>query len=62
MSKIILASASPRRREILQKLGLTFEVLVADVDDRLAWMADRTVCTDAFFEALVLQRETMGRG
>ena len=35
---------------------------VADVDDRLAWMADRTVCTDAFFEALVLQRETMGRG
>lgn len=33
MRKIILASASPRRREILQKLGLKFEVLVADVDE-----------------------------
>ncbi len=33
MRKIVLASASPRRREILQKLGLEFEVLVADVDE-----------------------------
>ncbi|MBE6529870.1 MAG: septum formation protein Maf [Ruminococcaceae bacterium] len=33
MRKIILASASPRRREILQKLGLDFRVLVADVDE-----------------------------
>ena len=33
MRKIILASASPRRREILQKMGLSFEVMVADVDE-----------------------------
>lgn len=33
MRKIVLASASPRRREILQKLGLEFRVLVADVDE-----------------------------
>ena len=33
MRKIILASASPRRREILQNLGLEFRVLVADVDE-----------------------------
>ena len=33
MRKIILASASPRRREILQNLGLTFDVVVADVDE-----------------------------
>ena len=33
MRNIILASASPRRREILQTLGLNFRVLVADVDE-----------------------------
>lgn len=30
---IILASASPRRRELLTNLGLTFEVIPADVDE-----------------------------
>ena len=33
MKQIILASASPRRREILHTLGLNFEVLAADVDE-----------------------------
>jgi septum formation protein len=28
-----LASASPRRRQLLEQLGLSFEVLVADVDE-----------------------------
>ena len=32
-SKIILASASPRRREILSSLGVDFEVLTADTDE-----------------------------
>ena len=31
--RLILASASPRRKEILQNLGLSFEVTVADVDE-----------------------------
>ena len=31
--KIILASASPRRKEILSSLGVTFEVLTADTDE-----------------------------
>jgi septum formation protein len=31
--ELVLASASPRRREILQKLGLVFEVAPADVDE-----------------------------
>lgn len=31
---LVLASASPRRRELLDKLGLTFEIAVADVDER----------------------------
>ena len=31
MSRLILASASPRRRELLAQLGLPFEVMVAAV-------------------------------
>lgn len=33
MSKIILASASPRRKEILSGLGVSFTVLSADTDE-----------------------------
>ena len=31
--RIILASASPRRRELLNQLGLEFEVIVSDVEE-----------------------------
>ena len=31
--KLILASASPRRRELLAQLGVPFEVVVADVTE-----------------------------
>ena len=34
-TRLVLASASPRRREFLEKLGLTFEVDPADVDERV---------------------------
>jgi septum formation protein len=33
MSPVVLASGSPRRREILQWLGITFEVRPADIDE-----------------------------
>jgi septum formation protein len=33
-AQLILASASPRRRELLQMLGLTFKVRVADIAER----------------------------
>lgn len=33
MTKLILASGSPRRREILEGLGCSFEVLCADADE-----------------------------
>ena len=32
---LILASQSPRRREILERAGIPFEVRVADVDESL---------------------------
>ena len=31
--RIVLASASPRRREILEQMGVDFEVVVADTDE-----------------------------
>lgn len=33
MEKIILASASPRRKELLDNIGLAFSVLASDVDE-----------------------------
>jgi septum formation protein len=32
-TRLVLASASPRRRELLGQLGLTFEVSAADIDE-----------------------------
>ncbi len=34
--RIILASASPRRRELLEQIGLQFEVRVSDADENVA--------------------------
>ena len=33
--KIILASASPRRRELLTQIGLTFEVVVSETEEKI---------------------------
>lgn len=38
--KIILGSASPRRRELLGKLGVPFEVMTADVDEDIITIAN----------------------
>jgi septum formation protein len=35
-SALVLASASPRRREILERLGFEFEVVATEVDERFA--------------------------
>ena len=32
--RLILASQSPRRAELLERIGLTFEILPADIDER----------------------------
>ena len=33
---LVLASASPRRAELLRAAGISFEVIVADIDERPA--------------------------
>ncbi len=35
MRRFILASASPRRKEILQNAGFTFEIIVSDADENI---------------------------
>ncbi len=35
MAHLILASSSPRRRELLSQLGLTFEILSPDIDESI---------------------------
>ncbi len=35
MRKLILASQSPRRKELLEKCGYPFEVIVADIDETI---------------------------
>ena len=37
MLPIVLASASPRRRELLEQIGLDFEVFPTDVDETVQW-------------------------
>ena len=41
--KYILASQSPRRRELLARTGLEFEVIPSDVDEKITDLNDYTV-------------------
>lgn len=34
MNKIVLASASPRRRELLEQIGMEFEVIPSDIEEK----------------------------
>ena len=43
--KIILASGSPRRRELLLQMGLEFEVMTGDCDENISGLTpDKLVC------------------
>lgn len=44
MTNIVLASQSPRRRELLELMGLTFRVCPADIDETMDPAAD--ICTE----------------
>ena len=46
MKKIILASASPRRRELLAQIGIPFEILTSDADESIGAMAPDEACRE----------------
>ena len=51
MSKFILASASPRRREILETIGLEFDILVSSADES---RVDRTIPPELLVQELAM--------
>jgi septum formation protein len=70
-SHLILASASPRRRELLMQLGISFQVLPVNIDEtqhpgesppdyvkRLAWLKARTACEASADDHPVLGADT----
>ena len=40
MTRIILASKSPRRKELMQLLKLPFEIIVSDIDEQIDYNND----------------------
>ena len=44
MGKIILASASPRRRELLTQIGIEFEIMVSDKEERITAEDPADIC------------------
>jgi septum formation protein len=59
--KIILASASPRRRKLLAQAGYTFETVVADVDESALPRDERSPTQYAEFLALAKARNVAPR-
>ncbi len=55
MSKFVLASASPRRREILENVGMEFEVLVSSADES---RIDRTIPPEMLVAELAMLKAT----
>lgn len=55
MSEIILASASPRRRELLGNMGLDFKVVVSDADES---SVDASVPPHIYVQELALLKAT----
>jgi septum formation protein len=62
-AELILASASPRRRELLRQLGVRFEVIPADIDEstRAGETPDEYVTRLARAKALAVWRQEGGR-
>lgn len=55
MNEIILASASPRRRELLKNMGLDFSIIVSDADEDAV---DTSVPPDIYVQELALLKAT----
>lgn len=62
MKKIVLASASPRRRELLSQVGIIFEVKPASGEERITGtepskVVEELSCQKAMFTAHALEKE-----
>lgn len=55
MTEIILASASPRRRELLRNMGLDFSIIVSDADEDTV---DVSVPPEIYVQELALLKAT----
>jgi septum formation protein len=57
--RIVLASGSPRRRELLSQLGLSFDVLTSDVDEQYDpnWQPSEVVMRLAERKAVAVARQ-----
>ena len=60
--KVILASGSPRRREILKQMGIEFEIDVSDVDETAEGTPEEMVCLLAERKALAVAYKAADRG
>ena len=62
---VLMARECPERVRLVvsdEPKAATSRKVFDELADLFPWMADRSVCDEAFFEALVLKRETLGRG
>ncbi|MXQ55333.1 Maf family protein [Shimazuella alba] len=72
MTHLILASSSPRRKELLEQLGLSFEVISSSVDEsqialtepeqlvmELALLKARSVAATSFSSAVIIGADTV---
>ena len=55
--KIILASNSPRRKELLEQVGIEFEVMSSDVDE----ITDKTATADVVMDLSRIKAEAIAR-
>ena len=64
IKRIILASSSPRRKEILAMLGLPFEVVSPDADENIkeALSPEEYVCTLSERKGKAARAELIERG
>lgn len=63
MERIILASGSPRRREILEQVGIPFEVIVSEVEEKITSNNPVVVVQElAMQKAEAVRKEVRGSG
>src|SRR5262245_50115020 len=59
--RVVLASGSPQRREILEKLGVEFDVVVPDVEELADGDPERLVVENALRKARAVNRAGAAR-